>query len=147
MVCWVLVPHWLVWVFQKLLICLNIPAQTSVWFTESNPKKRKYAVPLKWQWVSCTRVSRVTRSQPNSAPLECSGTWDLHHGCGIDRYAAVVWSIQVNIDHKYLRNVSITFLNLHKELNQLWRRKGLQSSTSIVYLIKWPVSVYLLVKC
>ncbi len=36
-----------------------------------------------------------------------------------------------------------TLLNLcHEELRHFWRQKGAQPSTSKVYLIKWPVSVY-----
>ncbi len=43
---------------------------------------------------------------------------------------------------KSLRNVSNTLLNLcHEELRQFWRQKGVQPSTSKVYLIKWPVNV------
>ncbi len=43
---------------------------------------------------------------------------------------------------KSLRNVSKTLLNLcHRELRQFWRQRGVQLSTSKVYLIKWPVSV------
>ncbi len=43
---------------------------------------------------------------------------------------------------KSLRNVSNTLLNLcHEELRQFWRQNGVQSGTSKVYLIKWPVSV------
>ncbi len=42
------------------------------------------------------------------------------------------------------RNVSNTLLNLcHEELRQFWRQKEVQSGTSKVYLIKWPVSIYL----
>ncbi len=45
---------------------------------------------------------------------------------------------------KSLKNVSNTLLNLcHEELRQFWRQKGVQPVTSKVYLIKWPVSVYL----
>ncbi len=45
---------------------------------------------------------------------------------------------------KSLRNVSNTSLNLcHEELRQFWRQKWVQPGTSKVYLIKWPVSVYL----
>ncbi len=45
---------------------------------------------------------------------------------------------------KSQRNVSNTLLNLcHKELRQFWRKKGVKSGTSKVYLIKWPVSVYI----
>ncbi len=45
---------------------------------------------------------------------------------------------------KSLRNVSNTLLNLcHEELRQFWRQKGVQPGTSKVYLIKWPVSVYM----
>ncbi len=45
---------------------------------------------------------------------------------------------------KSLRNVSNTLLNLcHEELRQFWRQKWLQPGTSKVYLIKWPVSVYI----
>ncbi len=44
-----------------------------------------------------------------------------------------------------LSNVSNTLLNLcHEELRQFWRQKGAQPDTSKVYLIKWPVSVYIL---
>ncbi len=46
---------------------------------------------------------------------------------------------------KSVRNVSNTLLNLcHEELKQFWRQKGVQPDTSKVYLIKWPVSVYIL---
>ncbi len=31
----------------------------------------------------------------------------------------------------------------HEELRQFWRQKGVQPGTSKVYLIKWPVSVYM----
>ncbi len=45
---------------------------------------------------------------------------------------------------KSLRNVSNTLLNLcHEELRQFWRQKGIQPGTGKVYLIKWPVSLYL----
>ncbi len=44
---------------------------------------------------------------------------------------------------KSLRNVSNTLLNqCHEELRQFWTQKGVQPSTSKLYLIKWPVSVY-----
>ncbi len=44
---------------------------------------------------------------------------------------------------KSLRNVSNTLLNqCHEELRQFTRQKWVQPSTSKVYLIKWPVSVY-----
>ncbi len=44
---------------------------------------------------------------------------------------------------KSLRNVSNTLLNLcHEELRQFWMQKWIQPSTSKVYLIKWPMSVY-----
>ncbi len=46
---------------------------------------------------------------------------------------------------KSQRNVSNTLLNLyHDELRQFWRQKGVQPGTSKVYLIKWPVSVYII---
>ncbi len=45
---------------------------------------------------------------------------------------------------KSLRNVSNTLLNLcHEEFIQFWRQKWVQPGTSKVYLIKWPVSVYI----
>ncbi len=45
---------------------------------------------------------------------------------------------------KYLRNVSNALLNIcHEVLRQFWRQKGVQPATSKVYLIKWPVSVYI----
>ncbi len=45
---------------------------------------------------------------------------------------------------KSQRNVSNTLLNqCHEELRQFWRQKGVQPGTSKVYLIKWPVSVYI----
>ncbi len=44
---------------------------------------------------------------------------------------------------KSLRNVSNTLSNLcHEEFRQFWRQNGVQPGTSKVYLIKWPVSVY-----
>ncbi len=49
----------------------------------------------------------------------------------------------ISIWPKSLSNVSNTLLNLcHEELRQFWRKKGVQPGTSMVYLIKWPVSVY-----
>ncbi len=46
---------------------------------------------------------------------------------------------------KSLRNVSNTLLNLcHEELRQFWRQKWVQPGASKMYLIKWPVSVYIL---
>ncbi len=45
---------------------------------------------------------------------------------------------------KSLRNVSNIFLNLyHEELRQFWRQKRIQPGTRKLYLIKWPVSVYM----
>ncbi len=95
---------------------------------------------LTWQWDQFTiMASTVTRSLSNRAPLGCGGTGDLHHGCACN---CVMLSCQYG--PKSLRNVSNTLLNLcHKELRQFWRQKGLQTSTSKVYLIKWPVSVYI----
>ncbi len=47
---------------------------------------------------------------------------------------------------KSLRNASNTLLNLcHEELRQFWRQKWGQPGTRKVYLIKWPVSVYICV--
>ncbi len=44
---------------------------------------------------------------------------------------------------KYLRNVSNTLFNLCPEkLREFGRQKGVQPDTSMVYLINWPVSVY-----
>ncbi len=46
--------------------------------------------------------------------------------------------------YKSLKNVSNTSLNLcHEELRQFWRQKRVQPVTSKVYLIKWPVCVYI----
>ncbi len=68
-----------------------------------------------------------------------------------ERFSSWMWSQQICINcvmlscqygPKPLRNVSNTLLNLcHEELRQLWRQKGVQPSTSKLYLIKWPVSV------
>ncbi len=45
---------------------------------------------------------------------------------------------------KSLRNVSNILLNLyHEELRQFWRQKRIQPGTRKLYLIKWPVSVYM----
>ncbi len=45
---------------------------------------------------------------------------------------------------KISENVSSTLLNLcHEELRQSWRQTGFKPGTSKVYLIKWPVSVFL----
>ncbi len=45
---------------------------------------------------------------------------------------------------KSLRNVSNTLLNLcHEEFRHFWRQKGVQPGTNNVYIIKWPVSVYI----
>ncbi len=45
---------------------------------------------------------------------------------------------------KSRRKVSNTLLNLcHEQLRQFWRQNRVQPGTSKVYLIKWPVSVYI----
>ncbi len=98
-----------------------------------------------WQWVHFTQMaSPVPRSQSNRAPLGCGGTGDSHHGCAADKSAATAWCYHVNMDQNLLRNASNTLLNLcHKKLRQFWRQKGVQPGTSKVYLIKWPVSLYI----
>ncbi len=49
---------------------------------------------------------------------------------------------------KSLSNVSNTLLNqCHEELRQFWRQKGVQTSTSKLYLIKWPVCICSLSHC
>ncbi len=54
------------------------------------------------------------------------------------------WHDWSSTSPKSLKNVSNTLLNLcHEELRQFWRQKWLQPGTSKVYLIKWPVSVYI----
>ena len=81
-----------------------------------------------WQWVYCTPMaSTVTRSQFNRAPLGCGGTGDSHHG-------STVWCHHVNMDQN--------LWGMNKELRQFWRQKGVPSVISKVYLIKWPVSVW-----
>ncbi len=43
-----------------------------------------------------------------------------------------------------ISSVSNTLLNIcHEEWRQFWKQKGVQPGTSKVYLIKWPVSVYI----
>ncbi len=97
-----------------------------------------------WQWVHFTQMaSTVTRSQSNTAPLGCGGTGDLHHGCAAENLQQLHDAI-MSIWPKTLRNVSNTLFNLcHEELRQFWWQKGVQPGTSKVYLIKWPVSVYI----
>ncbi len=106
-----------------------------------------WLVSWTWQWVHFTQMaSTVTRSQSNRAPLGCGGTGDSHHGCAADKSAATAWCYHVNMDQNLWGNVSNTLLNLcHEELRQFWRQKGIQPGTSKVYLIKWPVSVYVCV--
>ncbi len=43
---WLLMPEGLVWIFQKLLIYWDFNAQSSLEFTENDPKKRKYPMIL-----------------------------------------------------------------------------------------------------
>ncbi len=81
-------------------------------------------------------ASTITRSQSNRVPLGCGGTGDLHHGCVADKSAATAWCYHVNMD----QNLWGMF---PKELRQFWRQKVVQPGTSKLYLIKWPVSVYI----
>ncbi len=94
-----------------------------------------------WKWVNFTQMaSTVTRSQSNRAPLGCGGTRFASWTCS-RQICSVMLSCQYG--PKSLRNVSNTLLNLcHGELRQFWRQKGVQPGTSKVYLIKWPVGVY-----
>ncbi len=96
-----------------------------------------------WQWVHFTQmVSTVTRSQSNRVPLGCGGTGDSHHGCACRQICSDCVMISCQCGPKSLRSVFNTLLNLcHEELRQFWRQKGVQSGTSKVNLIKWPVSV------
>ncbi len=81
-------------------------------------------------------ASTITRSQSNRAPLGCGGTGDLHHVYVADKSAATAWCYHVNMD----QNLWEMF---PKELRQFWRQKVVQPGTSKLYLIKWPVSVYI----
>ncbi len=82
---------------------------------------------------------------PNRAPLGCGGTGDSHHGCAADKSAATAWRYHVNMDQNLWGMFPKTLLNLfHEELRQFWREKGFQPGTSKVYLIKWPVRIYIL---
>ncbi len=59
-----------------------------------------------------------------------------------EKSAATVCWYHVNMDQNLWGMFSNSLLNLcHEELRQFWRQKGVQPSTSKVYLIKWPVSV------
>ncbi len=79
-------------------------------------------------------------------------------GCcqtGLSEYFKNCWSTGIfTHNHLYglqrmvrkIKNVqwAAVVLNLcHEELRQFWRQKGVQPGTSKVYLIKWPVSVYI----
>ncbi len=100
-----------------------------------------WLVSWTWQWVHFTQMaSTVTRSQSNRVHLGCGGTGDSHHGCAADKSAATAWCYHVNMD----QNLWGMFQHLVElELRQFWRQKGVQPGTSKVYLIKWPVSVYI----
>ncbi len=75
---------------------------------------------------------RIWRKEPESMDpsclvCNCSGWWWWCNG-------VIVWEIY-----------SWHTLNLcHEQLSQFWRQKGVQPGTSKVYLIKWPVSIYIL---
>ncbi len=109
----------------------------------SNPLR---LVSWTWQWVHFTQMaSTVTRSQSNRAHLGCGGTGDLLASwmCSQQICSNCVM-LPCQYGPKSLRNVSNTLMNLcHEELRQFWRQKWVQPGTSKVYLIKWPVSVYM----
>ncbi len=85
----------------------------------------------------------VTRSQSNRTPLGCGGTGDSHHGCAADKSAATAWCYQVKMDQNLWEMFPTPCWIFNcEELRQFWRKKGVQPGTSKVYLIKWPVSMY-----
>ncbi len=86
--------------------------------------------PIEHLWDVVERDIRIMDVQPtNLQQLMLYGCW---------------WMLSCHNGPKSLRNVSNTLLNLcHKELRQFWRQKGVQPGTSKVYLIKWPVSLYI----
>ncbi len=122
-------------------------------------------IPL---WLQCTHllmatssrimhhVTKLKSSQTGFLNMTMSSLYSngLHsHQIGNGRFSSWMCSWQIcsnsvmlscQYGPKSLRNVSNTSLNLcHRELRQFWRQKGVQPGTSKVYLIKWPVSVFI----
>ncbi len=98
-----------------------------------------------WQWVHFTQMaSTVTRSQSNRAPLGCGGTGDSYSWMCSRQICRNCVMLSCQYGPISQRNVSNTLLNrCHKDVRQFWRQKGSNPGTSKVYLIKWPVSVYI----
>ncbi len=96
-----------------------------------------------WQWVHFTQMaSTFTRSQSNRAPLGCGGTGDLHHGYAANKSAATAWcimSIWTKISEECFQHL---VESMPRRIKGVLKANGVQPSTSKVYLIKWPVSVY-----
>ncbi len=99
-----------------------------------------------WTWHEFTLLKWPPQS-PDLNPIE--HLWDVveREICIIDVQPTNLQQLRdaiMPIWGKSLRNVSNTLLNLcHEEIRQFWRQKGVQPGTRKVYLIKWPVSVYL----
>ncbi len=74
------------------------------YFQQDNAPCHKAQIISDWfleheKWFHFTQMaSTVTRSQSIKAPLGCSGTGDLHHGCTADKSAAAAWCYYVNME-------------------------------------------------
>ncbi len=99
-----------------------------------------------WQWVHFTQMNSTdTRSQSNRAPLGCGGTGDSHHGCAADKSAAAAWWYHDNMNQNLWGMFPTPcWIYATKNYGSSEGKRG-PTHTSTVYLIKWPVSVYILI--
>ncbi len=88
-------------------------------------------------------ASTVTRSQSNRAPLWCGGTRDSHHGRTADKSAATAWCYHVNMNQNLWGMFPTPCWIYDMNNYSSSEGKSVQPGTSNVYLIKWPVCVYL----
>ncbi len=95
-----------------------------------------------WQLVNFTQMaSTVTRSQSNRAPLGCGGTGDVQLR-NLQQLCDTIMSIWTKISEECFQHLVESML---WRIKAVLKAKWVQLGTSKVYLIKWPVSVYVCV--
>ncbi len=99
-----------------------------------------------WQWVHFTQMSStVTRSQSNRASLGCGGTGDSRHGCADDKSTATAWCYHDNMTKISEECLQHLVESMPRRIKTVLKTKWVQPGTSKVYLIKWPVSVCMII--
>ncbi len=99
-----------------------------------------------WQWVHFTQMaSTVPRSQSNRAPLRCGGTGDRIMDVqltNLQQLRDAIMSIWTKFSEECFQHLVESMPRRIKAV----LKANVQPGTSKVYLIKWPVSVYIYIK-